>query len=453
MANTLYEYYTGKGEKLPSVSDRKKIAEQYGISDYSGSVDQNNKLLQSLKGGSSNGGSSNSGAVVIDPVSGRPQQNGGTPNKGKDTSAIDSILADLQGSNTKGKNEQDVIDGYNTPVDENKIKRDVMREYRGQIDAIESVYADIIKGENVQGEDRLGQNRAVLNAQGLIGSGRGMASQEKVVDANQDIINSYQKEKGLKIAQLFTDISNKSIQRIKDEREAKKQGLDTYLESIKFKDERKTKEIQAAMAGLFNNQITLDDLTDEEKDTLATTLGVSKTDLAQKYKEYETANTEKPEFFNLSEGQSRYSVDPKTGEVVEVAKKGKTYAPKDGASGDKSYSSFSSSDIDNIYADFDSGASISQMKVGLSKDEADAIDDLYKEWQGNKDKKQFLTKDYFKNIFTDDQLKESAKEAGFRGVLSSWSSEKEKYLTSLENTVKEYRNAGYTDQEILKLMQ
>lgn len=40
--------------------------------------------------------------------------------------------------------------------------------------------------------------------------------------------------------------------------------------------------------------------------------------------------TETPEPFELSEGQSRYEFDPETGQYVEIASKGKTYAPGSG---------------------------------------------------------------------------------------------------------------------------
>lgn len=61
MANTLYEYYTGKGQALPSVGERAKIYESYGLgkaSTYSGSAQQNTSLLSKLSGGGSTGGSS-----------------------------------------------------------------------------------------------------------------------------------------------------------------------------------------------------------------------------------------------------------------------------------------------------------------------------------------------------------------------------------------------------------
>ena len=69
------------------------------------------------------------------------------------------------------------------------------------------------------------------------------------------------------------------------------------------------------------------------------------------------------------------------------------------------------------------------------------------------DTEQFLSKDYFKGLFTEDQMKAAAKDAGFRGFWTGWESEKEKYLEYLMKTVESYRQAGFTDKEILNKMQ
>ena len=49
MAKTLFEYYTAKGQKLPSVAERAPLAAQYGISNYKGTAEQNNLLLSKLE--------------------------------------------------------------------------------------------------------------------------------------------------------------------------------------------------------------------------------------------------------------------------------------------------------------------------------------------------------------------------------------------------------------------
>lgn len=72
------------------------------------------------------------------------------------------------------------------------------------------------------------------------------------------------------------------------------------------------------------------------------------------------------------------------------------------------------------------------------------------------DTKKFLTKDYFKNLFTSTQLEKAAAEAGFgdmgEGLFNLKDVDTEAYLDSITKTIESYRQAGYSDQEILKLM-
>ena len=71
--------------------------------------------------------------------------------------------------------------------------------------------------------------------------------------------------------------------------------------------------------------------------------------------------------------------------------------------------------------------------------------------------KEFLSKDYFKAVMTNEQLKDAAKEAGFTkgGFLGIGVGQAgiDEYLSYLDGIISQYRNAGYTDKEILKLMQ
>lgn len=51
MATTLFEFYKAKGQTLPSVTERAPLAAQYGITDYTGTAEQNTRLLAALQGG------------------------------------------------------------------------------------------------------------------------------------------------------------------------------------------------------------------------------------------------------------------------------------------------------------------------------------------------------------------------------------------------------------------
>lgn len=66
-ASTLYEYYTGQGQALPSRTERAKLFESLGLgsaAEYSGTSNQNTILLQKLKAGGSGAGASSDGSGV-----------------------------------------------------------------------------------------------------------------------------------------------------------------------------------------------------------------------------------------------------------------------------------------------------------------------------------------------------------------------------------------------------
>ncbi|MCR4307639.1 MAG: hypothetical protein NUV80_03690 [Candidatus Berkelbacteria bacterium] len=53
MPTTLYDYYKAQGKPLPSVAERAPLAAQYGITNYTGTAEQNSSLLAKLTAGGS----------------------------------------------------------------------------------------------------------------------------------------------------------------------------------------------------------------------------------------------------------------------------------------------------------------------------------------------------------------------------------------------------------------
>ena len=73
--------------------------------------------------------------------------------------------------------------------------------------------------------------------------------------------------------------------------------------------------------------------------------------------------------------------------------------------------------------------------------------------------KKFLSEDYFKQSLktqSDADLQKAAEESGYRHWYTSWGSEKDNYINDKAKEywglVKQYQDAGYTDDEIIKLM-
>lgn len=148
--------------------------------------------------------------------------------------------------------------------------------------------------------------------------------------------------------------------------------------------------------------------------------------------------------FTLSAGQKRYDANGKL-----VASAGNTTQLTDENRRALLGSGLSDSDINGVEADV-AEHGIDSVLEGLTNDAQRTA--VRKAYSANTDQ-QFLNEDYFTNLMTDDQMKAAAKEAGLRSMWSSWATEKPKYLKYLTDTVEQYRKAGYSDQEILKMMQ
>ncbi len=152
-------------------------------------------------------------------------------------------------------------------------------------------------------------------------------------------------------------------------------------------------------------------------------------------------------------------VDTATGKDIYFYTQGKDGTPTlkkvehlTGSGKDVEFKGFSGDETNAIKKDIKEHGLEKTLAGITDPEQVKAIQDMAKTVETENEKKVFLTKEYLSGLFTEDQLKAAAKEAGFRTTFSGWASEKEKYLTYLENSVTKYREAGYNDQEILKLM-
>lgn len=114
---------------------------------------------------------------------------------------------------------------------------------------------------------------------------------------------------------------------------------------------------------------------------------------------------------------------------------------------------FSANEIDSIASDV-SAYGIDAVLEGLTdKRQRDAVMSVY---GGGEDNTQFLTRDYFEGLFTKDQLEAAAAKAGFTGGgflgVGVGKQGITDYLDYIEKAVASYRTAGYSDKEILDMM-
>lgn len=197
MANTLYEYYQAQGQPLPSLQARQPIASQAGISNYTGSAEQNTSLLGFLQGNPNN-----SGTHVITGDNLKPDNPIVIPNPKIDTSPIDinskvgalqktlnsQITTDQATLDTKTNDLYSLIVGNQGATNEKILKENNVDTLKKGVDSLSSQ----IEAEQKSAMDK---ETAIMNNGGL------------TKEQAQPQIEQIQRESAIKIANLGIGLS------------------------------------------------------------------------------------------------------------------------------------------------------------------------------------------------------------------------------------------------------
>lgn len=220
----------------------------------------------------------------------------------------------------------------NQDIDEEQIRRDTLRGFQSEIDALNNVYADKLSRAKVEGQGRLGTTGAVNARRGLLGSDFGNATTDRVNAGNEEIYGSIEAEKQAKISELLRAASDEGSKAIEAKRLAKNSSLKDYIQNLSEATNEATKRAGTVAAGFLNGGYDIDD--ESMKGVLeqaAQNAGVDVKQIKEAYKlakqtqDKAAEEAAKEGQFNLSEGQARYDANGKL-----IAQRGKTYAPKAG---------------------------------------------------------------------------------------------------------------------------
>ncbi len=211
---------------------------------------------------------------------------------------------------------------------------------QGEIDAANQTYNVLLNQTRRQNLERTGSAGARQARAGLLGSERGAAIDTSTDVFNQEQVNSVEAQRQAAISAILGNARADAAQLIRDRAAAKKEGYDAYIAEIGRKETKTNTAIAALAQSMVSQGIAIDDKTASD---LAKTYGVDKSVLISAYttaKKKDDADKlaikkaesdiAKNNMFDISEGQSVYSIDPKTGKPVLLASKAKTYAPKVG---------------------------------------------------------------------------------------------------------------------------
>lgn len=268
-----------------------------------------------------------------------------------DTSGV-SIASSSAGQSSEEPTIGEALDysGYSAPepdsayeayedVDEEKIRREVLGRYQGQLDATKGAYSTLLGETKQMGLGRLGEGTAQQARGGLLGSDFGQAQTDKTRDYNLGQEKGVLESQATAIANIMAQANADASKEIASRRTAKQYGYES-LKTFKAEEaERRSANLKKLASSFIRSSIDPQTLGTQLKE-IAKTYKVSEADIINEYlnTKYEedqaVAEANKP--FDLSEGQARYAYDPETGEYKLVASRAKTYAPTSGGTGDGS---------------------------------------------------------------------------------------------------------------------
>lgn len=300
---SIVDYLNSNGQNS-SFASRQAIAKANGISNYTGTADQNNTLLAYLNKPQSPAPTTvktttpapivTTPTVTTKPTT-TPAPVSTTDNKGVTTtkSSVDTSglkadattvadayksfnanAGDLQSSieaSAKYQAEQ-LAKKSKTPIDEEAVRRSFVARMQGSIDAINNTYATILANAKVQSANNTGIGRAVNARSGLLGSDFGNASDANITTANTASENAVENERLGKIGMILADANKSADAEITRQRSDQTQAQKDLMDNLLTRETRTagvaSKLAKALLAQGFKNvsELSPDDIKKIEAD-------------------------------------------------------------------------------------------------------------------------------------------------------------------------------------------
>ena len=160
-------------------------------------------------------------------------------------------------------------------IDREEIMRNALRQFQGEIDAVNAVFADKIAQAKLEGEDRLGSDRAANFNAGAVNSTFGEASKQRVLEFNRSKESAIQNEKLNLISQINSAARALGDKFYAEKKAAKEAGLESYMASLLSSKEAKTSIAREVAKNMITANIAPENMTEKQLKTIAKSAGVS----------------------------------------------------------------------------------------------------------------------------------------------------------------------------------
>ncbi len=142
-------------------------------------------------------------------------------------------------------------DQYNTPIDEEAIRRQKQADYQAQLDSVKAIYADQLNQARVRGQGRQGSSSAIQARRGLLGSNVGEAMTNNIETLNVQEQDLVRQEEANAIAAIQGLIRSWANEEIAAKKLAIKEGWEKLLAYYSGAGDRKAKKTTDAAKKLL----------------------------------------------------------------------------------------------------------------------------------------------------------------------------------------------------------
>jgi hypothetical protein len=170
------------------------------------------------------------------------------------------------------------------PINREAIRKQKIAEFQAQIDATNQIFTNLTSQANVQGEGRLGQQRALAARSGNLQQPRGEAQKENVITYNNQITGDIAARQQSAIATIMTEAQDRADAEYAQKQQAKEMGAQSYLQYLQGAEERKATNAQAVLQSLLAQGLKLEDIPQEQFGQIANSLKMSPQELQSVYR-------------------------------------------------------------------------------------------------------------------------------------------------------------------------
>lgn len=119
-----------------------------------------------------------------------------------------------------------------TATDEQSIRDNIAKSMQTRIDAIDAHYNTLVSQENQNGQDRLGQTRAINARSGLGGSDFGNTNINQTTDLNKKAVAAIEEERNLQKEAIFNNIDQRAQQAIEAKKAEAAGNAQAYIQHL-----------------------------------------------------------------------------------------------------------------------------------------------------------------------------------------------------------------------------